>query len=76
MKKILEQLYKLMPMLAVLIVVGTGYAPQNAANAAQARYMARRAAIVDCFVQTNGAPMRIMKEAYSGGKYTVTAEVQ
>ena len=43
---------------------------------AQGRLLARRAAIVDVYRQCNGAPIKILNETYTGGIYTVKAEVR
>lgn len=60
---------------AAVIVVGHGAAPVSN-SAAQAKMMARRAAIVDVYRQTNGAPMHILSQIYEDGVFTVTAEIQ
>jgi len=72
------------PVMSVVIeTTGEGMAPQNAANAAQARMMARRAALVDLArkaTQETGAARAAVRTIYSeefdGVKYVITADVQ
>lgn len=55
-------------------VTGVGIAPANAVNAAQARIMARRAAVMNCYRQLNGKAIKILNEVWDGHAYKVTAE--
>jgi hypothetical protein len=67
--------FKVVVTLVAMIVVGHGMAPVNMGGA-QGRMMARRAAIVDVYRQTSGAPMKIVSQSYEDGEYTITAEIQ
>lgn len=61
-------------MMMAMVVVGQGVT-NPAFHGAQAKMLARRAAIVDVYKQTNGAPMSIISESFDGQTYTVRAQV-
>lgn len=61
--------------LLAIVVIGNGIAPPNAHSDAQAKMMARRAAIVDCQRQMNGQAFHILEESFNGSVYTIRASV-
>lgn len=56
-----------------ITLIGQGVATHDGA---QGRLLARRAAIVDIHRQSNGASIKILNESYTGGIYTIQAEVR
>lgn len=57
------------------VIVGIGYTPDNTMNAAQGKLLARRAAVVDCFRQTNENLFEVLSEQFDGNRYTIKAKV-
>lgn len=69
----LKKMFSWMAVLA--IVVGVGVPPTSSYSAAQSKLLARRAALVNVYRQTKGAPFHIMDEVWNGSQYTVYGEI-
>ena len=82
----MKKMFSLLVVLSALLVSsvcnaqaveGFGEAPMNPnLSFAQMRLLARQAAIVDVYRQTNGNPFKIVREVFcEGGVYIIQAEI-